>query len=387
MGSYLIASCEFSGKLIKVDVASQKVVGALALPDGREVCPQDVKLSPDGRIFYVADMMSNGVWEVDGDKLTTRRFHPTRARARTASTRAGTPASSTFRNRGDGTISVISFRTRRVVATWHIPGGSPDMGGVSADGKVLWLSGRYNSEVYAINTRTGQLIARIPVGAGRTVSRLAAAGPLLAGTHRDPSLSPVPIGVAGCSQANVRQCPHPGVMTNRTARAAALVAALALTAGCGGTHSSTPAPTATPATTTTTTATSPTTTQTGGATTSASPGALQAEANAAAAGDIPDNQVFLRFENSRAAYAIKYPEGWAQQGAGNNVTFRDKNNIVRVVITPGPAPTSASVRTDVAHLGAAAIEKPLRRITVAGKPAFAVTTRRRARRTRSPGSA
>ena len=27
--------------------------------------PQDVKLAPDGRFYYVADMMSNGVWLVD----------------------------------------------------------------------------------------------------------------------------------------------------------------------------------------------------------------------------------------------------------------------------------------------------------------------------------
>jgi hypothetical protein len=50
------------------------------------------------------------------------------------------------------------------VATWHV-GGSPDMGGVSADGNVLWLSGRYNREVYAISTRGGRVLARIPVGA------------------------------------------------------------------------------------------------------------------------------------------------------------------------------------------------------------------------------
>jgi YVTN family beta-propeller protein len=62
---------------------------------------------------------------------------------------------------------VISFATRREVAKWWIPGGgSPDMGNVSADGKVLWLSGRYSSEVYAIDTRTGRLVARIHVGIG-----------------------------------------------------------------------------------------------------------------------------------------------------------------------------------------------------------------------------
>jgi YVTN family beta-propeller protein len=70
-------------------------------------------------------------------------------------------------NRMDGSVSVISFATRKVVHTWRIPGGgSPDMGGVSADGKVLWLSGRYNSEVYAFNTDNGHLLARIPVGSG-----------------------------------------------------------------------------------------------------------------------------------------------------------------------------------------------------------------------------
>jgi DNA-binding beta-propeller fold protein YncE len=70
-------------------------------------------------------------------------------------------------NRGEGTISLIDFRTRRVRKKWHIPGGgSPDMGGVSADGRVLWLSGRYNAEVYAISTSSGRLLRRIRVGQG-----------------------------------------------------------------------------------------------------------------------------------------------------------------------------------------------------------------------------
>jgi DNA-binding beta-propeller fold protein YncE len=62
---------------------------------------------------------------------------------------------------------VVSFRSRRPIRTWRLPGGSsPDMGGVSASGRVLWLSGRYDREVYAISTRTGRLLHRIPVGAG-----------------------------------------------------------------------------------------------------------------------------------------------------------------------------------------------------------------------------
>jgi YVTN family beta-propeller protein len=163
-GRYVLVSCEFSGQMVKVDVAHERVVGTLDLPGRGQ--PQDVKLSPDGSIFYVADMRANGLWEIDGGRLKVVGFlhtglgvhglYPSRDSKYLYAT-----------NRGEGSVSVISFRTRKVVATWRIPGGgSPDMGGVSADGKVLWLSGRYSGVVYAISTRTGRLLARIPVGAG-----------------------------------------------------------------------------------------------------------------------------------------------------------------------------------------------------------------------------
>jgi DNA-binding beta-propeller fold protein YncE len=65
----------------------------------------------------------------------------------------------------DGSISLIDLHTRKVAQKWMIPGGgSPDMGGVSADGKELWLSGRYNREVYVFDTSNGSLRARIRVG-------------------------------------------------------------------------------------------------------------------------------------------------------------------------------------------------------------------------------
>jgi YVTN family beta-propeller protein len=150
--------------MVKVDVARQQVVGTLDLPRSGAM-PQDVKLSPDGRIFYVADMASGGVWEIDGDRLRVIGFLPTGAGAH------GLYPSRDARllyvsNRQAGTISVVSFATKRVVKTWRIPGGSPDMGGLSPDGRTLWLSGRYNAEVYAVNTVTGRLEARIPVGQG-----------------------------------------------------------------------------------------------------------------------------------------------------------------------------------------------------------------------------
>ena len=152
-GRYLLASCEFSGQLVKVDVARQRVVGTLDASRRRAGMPQDVKLSPDGSIFYVADMHADGVWEIDGGQLPRARLPPHRQRARTASTRAATRRCLYVTNRGDGhdlRDQLPHRQGRRDVA--DPGGGSPDMGGVSADGKVLWLSGRYNAEVYAIST-------------------------------------------------------------------------------------------------------------------------------------------------------------------------------------------------------------------------------------------
>jgi len=165
-GRYLIASCEFSGQLIKVDVQQERVLGVLDLPDGRGGMPQDVRISPDGKVFYVADLAAGGVWKIDGRRFKVVGFIRTGAGAHGLyPSRDGKDLY--VSNRSDGSVSVISFRTEKVVQKWGIPGGgSPDMGGVSADGKVLWLSGRYNSEVYAISTRTGRLLARISVGSG-----------------------------------------------------------------------------------------------------------------------------------------------------------------------------------------------------------------------------
>jgi DNA-binding beta-propeller fold protein YncE len=163
-GRRALVSCEFSGRMIVVDLGREKVVKTIVLRAG--AMPQDVKLSPDGRVFYVADMASNGVWLIDAQRLSRVRLQPTGAGAHGLY-----PSRDSRRlfvsNRGEGSISVISFRTRRPVAKWRLPGGgSPDMGGVSADGRILWLSGRYNGEVYAISTRSGKLLHRIPVGSG-----------------------------------------------------------------------------------------------------------------------------------------------------------------------------------------------------------------------------
>ena len=96
------------------------------------------------------------------------------------------------------------------------------------------------------------------------------------------------------------------------------------------------------------------------------PGALQAEAKATAAGDIPDNQVFLVFRNRRAGYSVKYPEGWAQVGSAGTVVFRDKNNIVRVVVGAGAAPTTATVRHELHRLAGARVRQAPRTLSLPG---------------------
>ncbi|WP_371527058.1 hypothetical protein OG302_13745 [Streptomyces sp. NBC_01283] len=164
-GRYFIVSCEFSGELLKVDTEKMKVVGQQKLPF-KGAMPQDVKVSPDGKTFYVADMMADGMWVLSGDKFDKPKLLPTGKGTH------GLYVSRDSRemyvsNRGEGTISVFDFPKNRLTKKWKLPqGGSPDMGGVSADGHTLWLSGRYDSEVYAIDTRTGVQTARIPVGNG-----------------------------------------------------------------------------------------------------------------------------------------------------------------------------------------------------------------------------
>ncbi len=196
-GRFALFTCEFNGSITKVDLVNRKVLGTIHLsqyfnrpealaklqpglktpkfiPDpaqiGGEICvtpgmPQDVRASPDGKTFYVADMMADGVHVVDGDSFKQTGFVKTGVGAhglypsrdgkllyvanRGSNYVHGKPL-------GKGSVSVIDFATGQVIKTWPIPGGgSPDMGNVSADGKHLWLSGRYDDVVYRIDTGSG----------------------------------------------------------------------------------------------------------------------------------------------------------------------------------------------------------------------------------------
>lgn len=161
-GRYFIVTCEFSGALVKISTTDHRVLGILHL--GKVSMPQDIRISPHGTVFYVADMGSDQVRVIDGS-----RFRQVAALAMPAGPHGLYPSRNAkllyVSDRAAGKVSVVSFATNRIVSTWTIPGGgSPDMGGVSADGKTLWLTGRYDGEVYGFNTATGRLIARIKVG-------------------------------------------------------------------------------------------------------------------------------------------------------------------------------------------------------------------------------
>jgi hypothetical protein len=138
-----------------------------------------------------------------------------------------------------------------------------------------------------------------------------------------------------------------------------------LVAACGSSKQAAPTTTAAAPATPTSTATS----------TAQSPNALQGEAQAAATGDIPDNQVYVVFNDTRAGYSIKYPEGWAQSGSGNRVTIYDKNNLVRTVVQPGSEPTLAQVSADLRALKATTPSlrfQPPQRVQISGRPAIKV---------------
>jgi YVTN family beta-propeller protein len=176
-GRYAIFTCEFSGELVKIDIANRRVLGYLKLSMGG--MPQDIRVSPDGWIFYVADMRADGVFLIDGEKLRelgfiatvigTHGLYPSRGASKLYVANRGShqvygPP------HGHGSVSVLEFEIYKmesetsVAATWPIPGGgSPDMGNVSADGKQLWLSGRFDNVVYAFDTATGD-VHTIPVG-------------------------------------------------------------------------------------------------------------------------------------------------------------------------------------------------------------------------------
>jgi YVTN family beta-propeller protein len=166
-GRTAVFSCEFDGRVAVIDVASRTLLRTIDMPvRHHHMGPQDVKLAPDGSRFYIADSDQGSVWVLDGAATQvigelptgpgTHGLYPSRDATQLYVT-----------NRLDNSVSVLDARTGAAITKWAIPGpSSPDMGGVTADGSQLWLSGRYNGEVYVMSTVDGHLLARIPVAKG-----------------------------------------------------------------------------------------------------------------------------------------------------------------------------------------------------------------------------
>jgi YVTN family beta-propeller protein len=209
-GRFAVFTCEFAGTLVKIDLVERKVLGYLLLsmpatrfkvepvkpgkvwePGPEEICtvkkgmPQDIRISPDGKRFYIADMHADGVHVVDGERFVKVGFiatgvgahglYPSRDGRRLYVANRGShkvhgPP------KGPGSVTVIDFASEQVVARWGVPGGgSPDMGNVSADGRWLWLAARYDDVIYRFDTDSGA-VAQVKVGAephGLTVWPLA----------------------------------------------------------------------------------------------------------------------------------------------------------------------------------------------------------------------
>lgn len=199
-GRFAIFTCEFSGSLAKVDLVSRQVLGYLQLsmpetrfkvvalkpgqvwePGETELCrvkkgmPQDIRISPDGRKFYIADMHADGVHVVDGESFTKTGFiatgvgahglYPSRDGRQLYVANRGSHQIHGPKN-GNGSVAVIDFASDKVVARWGIPGGgSPDMGNVSADGRYLWLAARYDDVVYRFDTQGNGAVQQVKVGA------------------------------------------------------------------------------------------------------------------------------------------------------------------------------------------------------------------------------
>ncbi len=200
-GRFAIFTCEFSGTIVKIDLVNRKVLDYLKLkmpatrfketaapraaagkvwePGETEVCtvkkgmPQDIRSSPDGKRFYIADMHADGVHIVEGESFTQVGFittgigahglYPSRDGRRLYVANRGSHKIHGPRL-GNGGVSVIDFATEKVVARWPVPGGgSPDMGNVSADGKWLWLAARFDHVIYRFDTSSGDVV-QIKVG-------------------------------------------------------------------------------------------------------------------------------------------------------------------------------------------------------------------------------
>ena len=162
-GRYMLVSCEFGSTMIVVDVGAERVVGTVPLATGAS--PQDVKLSPDGRVFYVADLDYGGVGDLREQLPPDRVRQDGRRRARALpEPKRSLP------------VRVRPLGRRRLGAQLRHAAGGEDVahpGRQPGHGQrirvragAVALRALRRLGIRASTPRTGRLLARIPVGNG-----------------------------------------------------------------------------------------------------------------------------------------------------------------------------------------------------------------------------
>lgn len=157
-GDTLVVGCT-TGRLALVDLTGRHATRTLRLAGGS--VPQDVRLSPDGTMFYVADSDRGGVWLIDARRFQKKGFVRTGRGAR--GLYPSRDATVLYVTGTDG-VSLVSFARRRRIGRWKTP-VSPGAAAVSATGRILWLCARGSGAVYALSTRTGRAVRRVALGA------------------------------------------------------------------------------------------------------------------------------------------------------------------------------------------------------------------------------
>lgn len=157
-GSYLMVSTETAGHVVKIDVETMEIVGTVDVGGS----PLDVRLAPEGDIFYVANQGKHGVDLVNGDTLELVGHIPTGQGAHAFG--YSRDVSRLFvTNRMEGTVTVIDTATRQVIDEWAV-GGSPDMVSSSPDGSQMWISNRFHGTVIVLDPESGEVLATIETG-------------------------------------------------------------------------------------------------------------------------------------------------------------------------------------------------------------------------------
>ena len=117
-----------------------------------------------------------------------------------------------------------------------------------------------------------------------------------------------------------------------------LICSVALLSGCGSTSGSSTS-------VSTTSRASGSSTGSSGATVAGAPNPNAPET--IAAGDIPDNQIYVPFSPAGSGYTVSVPQGWAQSTVAGSPVFTDKFNSVTIETAAAPPKLDvAAVRAD-----------------------------------------